>query len=288
MDRVIYRRACRKANILINDLRSRSNFDKIERCGVSTRKKWSTIKDILHPPSCTTIRTPGKKEDLARLLSNFFADKVDKFRSAIDQRLEGKQPDPTRANKLFIGKPLSGLKQVLHTEVKQMLDAMIGKSSPRDFISTTLLKDCSGVFASVIARLANLSFAEGLFPIQFKTAQVTPIVKKTGIDTSNPASYRPISNLNTISKVLKRLFQSRLIPHVSPSICSLQSAYRQFHSTETVVLKIASDLFEATESGCVNMLVAIDLLAAFDTIDHQARAHVWHQGTGPQLDEVLS
>ena len=129
-----------------------------------------------------------------------------------------------------------------------MLNAMTDKSSPRDFISTELLKDCSGVFASVIARSANLSFAEGLFPLQFKTAQVTPIVIKTGFDTSNPASYRPISNLNTISKVLERLFLARLIPHVLPSICLLQSAYRQFHFTETVVLQIASDLFEAAES----------------------------------------
>ena len=37
-------------------------------------------------------------------LCNFFADKVAKIRSAIDQRLEGKQPDPTRADKLFIRK----------------------------------------------------------------------------------------------------------------------------------------------------------------------------------------
>ena len=102
-----------------------------------------------------------------------------------------------------------------------------------------VLKDCSGVFESVIARLANL------FPIQFKTAQVIPIVKRTDLDTTNPASYRPISNLNTISKVLERLFLARLIPHVSPFICPLQSAYAQFHSTETVLVKIASDLFEA-------------------------------------------
>ena len=149
-----------------------------------------------------------------------------------------------------------------------MLDAMTGKSSPRDFISTTLLKDCSGVFASVTARLVNLSFSEGLFQIQFKTEQVTPIFKKTDLDPSNPASYRPISNLNTISKILERLFLVRLIPHVSPSICPLQSAYRQFHSTETVVLKITSDLFEADEFGCVTVLVALDLSAAFDTIDH--------------------
>ena len=137
---------------------------------------------------------------------------------------------------------------------------MTGKLSLRDFISTTLLKDCSGVFASVIAQLANLSFAKGLFPIQFKTAQVNPIVKKAGLDTSNPASYRPISNLNTISNVLERLFLTRLIPHISPSICLLQSAYRQFHST---------DLFKAAESDCFTVLVVIDLSAAFDTIDHQ-------------------
>ena len=158
-----------------------------------------------------------------------FADKVAKIRSAIDQRLQGKQPDPTRADKMLIGKPLSGLKPVSHTEVKQMLDAMTDKSSPQYFISTTLLKDCSGVFSRVIARLANLSFAEGLFPIQFKTAEVTPIVKKTGLDTSNPTSYRPISHLCTISKVLERLFLATLIPHVSPFIFPLQSAYRQFH-----------------------------------------------------------
>ena len=49
----------------------------------------------------------------------------------------------------------------------------------------------------------------------------------------------------------------------------IKSAYRRFHSTETVLLKIASDFFEAAESGCVTALVALDLSAAFDTIDYQ-------------------
>ena len=125
------------------------------------------------------------------------------------------------------------------------------------------------MFASVIAWLAHLSFAKGLFPIQFNTAQVTPIIEKTGLDTSNPAGYRPISILNTISYVWERLFLASLIPHISPSICPLQSAYNQFHSTETVLLKISSDLFEAAESSWVTVLAALDLSAAFDTIDHQ-------------------
>ena len=34
------------------------------------------------------------------------------------------------------------------------------------------------------------------------------------------------------------------------------------------LLKIAGDIFEAVESGCVTILVALDVSAAFDTIEH--------------------
>ena len=205
-----------------------------------------------------------------RIYCIFVADKVANIRFAIDQHLEGKQSDPIRSDKLFIGKPLSGLKPVLHTEVKQIIHAMTGKPSPQVFILTKLLNDmqqCVRKCHSLVGKL--MFFAEGLFPIQFKTAQMTPIIKIAGLDTSNPASYKPISNLNTISKVLERLYLARPIPHVSLSTCLLQSAYRQFHSTETILLKIANDLFEATESGCVTVLFALNLSSAFDTIDHQ-------------------
>ena len=48
----------------------------------------------------------------------------------------------------------------------------------------------------------------------------------------------------------------------------LQSAYRRHHSTETALLKISNDIFEAVASGNATVLVAPDLSAAFDTIDH--------------------
>ena len=61
---------------------------------------------------------------------------------------------------------------------------------------------------------------------------------------------------------------SRLMPHVSGNFCPLQSAYRKHHSTETALLRITNDLFEAVDAKKANVLVALDLSAAFDTIDH--------------------
>ena len=47
-----------------------------------------------------------------------------------------------------------------------------------------------------------------------------------------------------------------------------QSAYHQFHSTETSVLKVYNDLLAAAGSGQVSALYLLDLTAAFDTADH--------------------
>jgi len=48
----------------------------------------------------------------------------------------------------------------------------------------------------------------------------------------------------------------------------MQSAYRQFHSTETAVTKVFSDLLVAADSGQMSAVCLLDLTAAFETVDH--------------------
>jgi len=74
------------------------------------------------------------------------------------------------------------------------------------------------VFIPVIAKLANLSLRFGKFPACYKRAQVLPLLKKVGLDTSLPANYRPISNLSTVFKILERLVLARLRPHLHGSV----------------------------------------------------------------------
>ena len=84
---------------------------------------------------------------------------------------------------------------------------LLTKSSSLSLIPTSILKSCADVLGPLIARLANFSLSEGVFPDIFKVGHVTPLLKKPGANTADMASYRPIANRNTIGKLLKRIVQ---------------------------------------------------------------------------------
>jgi len=98
--------------------------------------------------------------------------------------------------------------------------------------------------APLLARLANLSFASGVFPERYKVGRVVPRLKKPGLDKQDPFNYRPITNRCIFSKVLEKLSLSRLQFHINTSgkFCPYQSAYRPGYSTETALPKVVNDI----------------------------------------------
>jgi len=111
----------------------------------------------------------------------------------------------------------------------------------------------------------------GVVPTCFKSAYITPLLKEAGLDSEDVKSYRPISNLPVLSKLLERVVARQLVDYLTTSglLPDLQSAYRANHSTETALLKVLSDILLAVDSGDLAILALLDLSAAFDTVDHE-------------------
>jgi len=103
-----------------------------------------------------------------------------------------------------------------------------------------------------------------------KHAVVIPIIKKGSQDSTQLKSYRPVSNLPLLAKLLKKVVQGQLQCYLTENNAMPQhpSAYRQYHSTKTALIKITNDLLQAADHGLVSPLCMVDLTAAFDTIDH--------------------
>ena len=102
-------------------------------------------------------------------------------------------------------------------------------------------------------------------------------------------NYRSVSNLSFLSKILEKVVVNQPNTHINSSNTSnqYQSAYRKFHSTETALLKIHSDILASMDDGRVTALTLLDLSAAFDTIDHNillSRLDDWFGVTGKALN----
>ena len=84
------------------------------------------------------------------------------------------------------------------------------------------------------------------------------------------SSYRPVSNLSCISKLVEKAMLDQISQHCDTHnlLPDYQSAYREHRSCETVLLKLTNDLFWSMERKNVTVLIALNLSTASDTVDH--------------------
>jgi len=233
--------------------------DTVERDRESPRKLWRSVNQLLgrgRPPasSCITVDE----------FSRFFSEKVNAVRSSTDGA-----PEPFFSH-VPLGTSLVSSTSVTADDIVSAISRLPDKSSAADPLPVSVMKLVVDEIAPFLTELFNSSMSTGHFPSTFKEAFITPAIKKPGLDVTNAQSYRPISNLSVVSKLLERIIAQQLNTYLQSSglLQSLQSGFRPGHSTETAVLRVLSDLLQAVDSGDVAALVLLDLSAAFDTVDH--------------------
>ena len=116
--------------------------------------------------------------------------------------------------------------------------------------------------------MVNSSLSTGVFPSAYKQSYITLLIKYDSLDGDALNSYRPVSILPFLSKVIETAVCNQLMAHFDSHgvFDSHQSAYRPGHGVETAMQHVYSSIFEQLDRGQTVFLVLLDLSAAFDTI----------------------
>ena len=110
-----------------------------------------------------------------------------------------------------------------------------------------------------------------MFPSHCKRVHLIPLLKTTYLPANNLNSNIPIPSF--ISEVLEKAVSCRLNVHLNRNHITnvFQSAYKQFHSTETALLKVHNNIALNMGTGKDKALTLLDFSAAFDIIDYSVR-----------------
>ena len=150
------------------------------------------------------------------------------------------------------------------------MKSMSQKFCTLDPVPVWLLLECFDEIKLVLLFIVNSSLENGKFPSRCKVALVKPTIKSKSADPDNLASFRPVSNISFLSKLLEKVGATQFNLHLEGQNlhCPVQSGYRPRHSCETLMIKMMNDILHLIEQKNTVALILLDLSAAFDTIDH--------------------
>ena len=220
-------------------------------------KLWNKTKKKALPSS------KGTSYDLANDFNSFFVSKISQIREQFHSNLNSSSTDSSVSCTLDKFEPVSF--ERLRDIVTKEMDI---KTSSDDPLPAPVLKPAIEPLLPYLHELVNLSLETGDIS-GLKESVIKPILKKVDLDKECMANYRPIVNLQFLSKLIERVVLEQLTKHMTDHNLHSphQFAYKKNFSTETMILEIVDEVLVGFEEGSGTILVLLDMSAAFDTVD---------------------
>ena len=268
-DRESHQYQCCVVNDLISSLKSTYYTSIITEHPSDQRVLFRTVNKLMQKSYETRYPPSLSNALLADSFADFFTAKVEKIHTALvarkrDLSLVDDNELPTNTAEL------NNFHEVSQEDVKEFAYKPLSKSCCLDPLPASVLKDCFPVLLPTITRMVNLSLTTGFMPNALKIASLSPTLKKPTADFKQFTNFWPISNLKFISKLVEKSAAVQLKKHVMTNHLdeTFQSAYKEFHSTETALLRVHNDILCSLDQNKSVILLLLDLSAAFDTVDH--------------------
>ena len=235
---------------------------KIEDCTKDSCKLHALVQNLTSKKVEQEWPEHTSKEEMAEDFTSYFQGKIEKIRDLLKDKPKY-TARPTDVPKLVKFAPLT------ESQVSKVIASLKSKSCELDAILTTIFKKMLPKVIPLITKIVNMSLGDGCFCREWKVAVVRPLLKKLGLQLIH-SNYRPVSNLSFISKIIEWCMLLQVSHHCDEYNLQpdYQSAYREHYSCETAILNISNDLLWGMERQAITSLVALDLSAAFDTVDH--------------------
>ncbi|GBN82580.1 Putative protein in type-1 retrotransposable element R1DM [Araneus ventricosus] len=146
-----------------------------------------------------------------------------------------------------------------------------GKAPGPDGIDNIIIQQIFKKFPFLLMELFNTCLKLAKFPDPLKVGNII-LFHKHGKSKTEASSYRPISLLPTIGKILEKLLTQRLNFHLDKNnrLSNLQYGFREGRSTEMAITKLLDTIHKGKASGDHVLVLSIDIKGAFDNIQHSA------------------
>jgi len=237
-----------------------------------TGKLWNLTKTLNEDAggglSSTVIEENGNHhagKKAADILANFYREEstttlTDARKREVNREIREKLEDQNPRESMIT--PFS------MTELLTAIKKLKTKKAPgKDGILNDMIKNLGTVAKEKLLLIINQSWENGKLPDKWREAIIVPIRKKQK-DKTKKTSYRPISLLSCLGKVMERMVNTRLTKHLEENnlLSNTQSAYRKNRSTEDQLVYLAQEIENAFQEKKKVLAVFIDLKNAFGKV----------------------
>lgn len=267
---ITYKRYRNFCNKLIRKVKRKYERELLAKSANNSKSLWHNIKNITHMTNTKTknydlLNSKPSPTEAVNSVNDFFGN----IGKNLAEGIKNSNDRVDHRNLPLIPAPVSSF-VLLDTSIEEVHSVLMGlksESAPGcDKITTKFLKLAKFSVVPIICHVVNLCFDQGTFPVALKEAIITPVHK--GGDKTDVNNYRPISVLNSISKILEKLINTRLISYFDKFniLSDSQYGFRREKSTEDAVEALTSLIVKSLDKGKKCLAVFLDLKKAFDTV----------------------